>query len=388
MNADFFSTSNLLKLGFRIFLILLGLVLLIEGVLWAAFRTPLNPSSTFRFNNHIPGLKEKVTFEVTSVEQMRTRKWEPGPKSAGSLRILCVGGPATMGQLQNTDDTWWGQLAALLEEKLPGVKLEIAANAGVPYLAMSGTKWVATFAPDWQPDLIIANFGAGEVLSQPLEQYRYNAKLFETLPPAKRVRSAWKEAMIQVSQISRWWVGRDVKYASLRSQAVMGEENYFSDFFKLRRSEYQKLVPISNPFRLSDADPRNEYRDALKHLLVTSQSVGAQLILTGEPCLCRELMTPENAALLCTFVPKSTSQPSMMVKVQTGWVERELRRYQEVAQELAKENQLTFVDLNETILPDADHFVDEMILTDQGAREMAAQLLPKVWSVVNKIRGL
>ena len=43
---------------------------------------------------------------------------------------------------------------------------------------------------------------------------------------------------------------------------------------------------------------------------------------------------------------------------------------------------------DETILPDADHFVNEMVLTDQGAREMAAQLLPKVWPVVQKIRGL
>ena len=158
--------------------------------------------------------------------------------------------------------------------------------------------------------------------------------------------------------------------------------------FNQMRAEYQKLNPIPNPFRLSDADPRNEYRDALKHLVTTSKSVGAQLILTGEPCLCRELMTPENAALLCTFLPKSPSQPTMMVKVQSGWVEREIRRYQEVAQDLAKENQLTFVDLNETLLPDADHFVNEMILTDQGAREMAAQLLPKVWPVVQKIRAL
>ncbi len=387
MNADFFSTSNLLKLGRRLFLIVVGLVLLIEGVLWAGFRTPVNPTLTFRFNNQIPGLKGKVTFDVTAVEQMRSRNWEPGSKPAGALRILCVGGMATMGQLQNTEDTWWGQLAALLEEKLPGVKVEIAANAGLPFLAMPGTKWVATFAPEWQPDLIIANFGAGEVLSQLLE-YRYSANLFESLPPARRQRSALKEAMIKVSQISRWWVGRDVKYASLRSQAVMGEENYFRDSFNQMRTEYQKLNAIPNPFRLSDADPRNEYRDALKHLLATSQSVGAQLILTGEPCICRELMTPENAALLCTFLPKSPAQPTMMVKVQSGWVEREIRRYQEVAQNLARENQLTFVDLNETILPDADHFVNEMTLTDQGAREMAAQLLPKVWPVVQKIRGL
>ena len=387
MNADFFSTSNLYKLGFRLFLILLGLVLLIEGVLWAGFRTPLNPTMSFRFNNHIPGLKDKVTFDVTAVEQMRSRKWEPGPKPAGALRILCVGGSATVGQLQNTDDTWWGQLAALLEEKLPGVKVEIAANAGFPMLALPGTKWVATFGSEWQPDLILANFGAGEVLSQPLE-YRYNAQCFENLPPSKRVRSAWKEALIKVSQIGRWWVGREVKYAALRSQAVMGEENYFRDSFNQMRTEYQKIQPIPNPFRLSDADPRNEYRDALKHLVATSQSVGAQLILTGEPCLCRELMTPENAALLSTFLPKSSAQPTMMVKVQSGWVEREIRRYQEVAQDIAKENQLTFVDLNETLPPDAEHFVNEMILTDQGAREMAVEMLPKVWPVVQKIRGL
>lgn len=387
MNADFFSTSNLLRLGLRLFLGLAAIILLIEGVLWVGFRTDLNQPVTLRFFNHIPGLKEKVTLEVTSVEQLRSRKWPSGPKVPGSLRILCVGGLATLGQLQNAEDTWWGQLGAKLEEKLPGVTVEIGANGGVPHLAMTGAKWVATFAPDWKPDLIIANFGAGEVLSQPLD-YSYSPTRFDSLPVPKRMRSSWKEFVLGFSQISRWWTGRDLKTTTVRTQAVLGEKDYFTENFNLMRKEYQKYPAIPNPFRLSDADPRNEYRDALKHLLATSQSIGARLILTGEPCLCRELMTVENAALLCTFMPKSPSQPNLMVKVQPGWVEREIRRYQEVAQEIAAENDLVFVDLNETILPDADHFVNELVLTDVGAADMAAQLLPKVWPVVQKIRGL
>ena len=386
MNPDFFSTAHLTKLFLRLCLGVLALLLLIEGILWLGFRASLHPPVVLHLNNKLPGLQQRVTLEISSAEQLRSLHWTPGAKPAGALRILCIGGQATVGQLQNAEDTWWGQLAAQLQEKLPGVPVEIGVNASGTLLALSGAKWLATFAPEWQPDLIITNLGASDVLYQPLE-YEYDAAAYDRLPPARRVRAAWKESLLQVSQISRWWASREMKSAAARNQALLGAEDFYTENFQNLRTELARHPAIPNPFRLSEADPRNEYRDALKRIIATAQSAGAKLLLTGEPCLCRELMTDENAALRITFVPKSPRPPLMMVKVQSGWVERELRRFQEVAQELATEHQLTFVNLNETIPADARYFVTETMLTDLGAKEMASQLLPKVLPLVQKARA-
>jgi lysophospholipase L1-like esterase len=386
VNADFFSTANLLRLARRLFLIALAVVVLIEVVLWAFFRAPSQSTVTMKFRNQFPGLQEKISFEVNPRQQLRALNWTTGKKADGTVRILCVGGLGTIAQFQNAKDTWWGQLAGMIEEQLPGVKIEIGANATGGAYALHGAKWLATFAPDWQPDIIITNLGAGDASMQPLE-YIYDENRLEKLPTPKRDRAAWKELLLKVSQMARWTSVRNEKRDALKQESAVGQENYYTEHFAKMRKEFAKLQTIPNPFRLSDADPRNEYRIALDTILTQSKSIGAQLLLTGEPTLCQEIMSEEADALRCTFMPKSAQEQNLIVKVAPGWVDRETRRFQEVAQELSEKQKVPFVDLNGEVPKDAQHFMNETMLTDLGAKEMAKKILPKALPLVQSVLG-
>ena len=386
MNADFFSTANLTRLFIRICVIVLALFLVTELVLWIFFRAPSNPTMTMRLKNTLPGLKESVTLTVDPDEQLRSINWTKGTKAPGTVRILCIGGFATLGQFQNTADTWWGQLAAKLEEKLPNVKIEIGANGSGGNLALPGAKWSSAFVQEWKPDIIITSLGAGDVLNQPLE-YSYDANRFSNIASGKRERGGMKELLLKVSQLAKWSRVRNARSDAARVEYQIGSKDYYTENFAKMRTEFAKMAPIPNPFRLSDADPRNEYADALKQIIEQAKATGATLLLTGEPNLCHEGMSPEAAAQRCMFMPKSSGQGNMVVKADSAWVEREIRRFQEVAEKLASENQLTFVDLNGMVPQTPQHFLNETILTDEGAKTMADLLLPKVLPLVQKVSG-
>ena len=59
-----------------------------------------------------------------------------------------------------------------------------------------------------------------------------------------------------------------------------------------------------------------------------------------------------------------------------------MRRFQEAAKAFAEENKLPFVEANDQVPRDPDHFVNELILTDKGAQALAAILLPEVVKAV------
>jgi lysophospholipase L1-like esterase len=377
VNADSFSTQNLIKLALRFGIGILALLLVAEVALWAAFRAPTDGQMTLHLKNKISGLQPKVVLNMSQENQLRSINWSPGPRGTNSLRILCVGGLSTFGQLQNAPDTWWGQLGSTLQEKLPGVKVEIGANGASGFLSLVGARWVSTFTKDFQPDLIITNFGVGDVLGQPLD-YKYDGSAYASLPIPRRERGAIKNALLKVSQLARWKLASSVSRDTQRAQDMVGDDDFFTDHFTQMRAEFAKIPPIPNPFRLSDADPRNEYLDAIKIINTEANSVGAKLIITGEPGLCRGIMTDEAEALRFTFMPKSRSEGNLAVRVQSEWVERETRRFQEVAQKYAEDNKLTFIELNGEVPQDAVHFVNETILTDAGAKKMAELLLPKI----------
>ncbi len=384
MTADTFSTQNLIRIAKRLCLGVLAVWLLVEAGLWVAFRAPTETPVTYRLSNKLPGLKQKVTVTMNLDQQLRGLNWTAGAKEANTVRILCVGGQATFGQLQNAADTWWGQLSTLLQEKLPGVKIEIGTNGANGLMSLMGARWVSTFAQDFQPDVIITNFGAGDVMGQPL-QYTYDARAFDALPITKRDRGGFKNFLLKCSQLARWKRASNAKSDGQQMQDVMGGDDFFTEHFAQMRQGFAKVVPIPNPFRVSDADPRNEYQDAIKIIASQAKSVGAKLILTGEPCLCRELMTEEAEALRCTYTPKSPAEGNVAIKLQAHWIEREMRRFQESAAEYATENQLVFVDLNGEVPQDPAHFVTETILTDAGAKKMAELLLPKVLPVIQQV---
>jgi hypothetical protein len=382
VNADTFSNKNILKLALRLVLGLVALILLIEAVLWVVFRAPTQHDRIIHLSNKIPGLKEKVTFASNGDQFLRSINWSPGPRESGTVRILCVGGEATFGQLQNAQDTWWGQLGVLLQEKLPSVKVEIGANAAGSFMSLIGAKWVSTYAKDFQPDVIITNFGAADVFSQPEHGYKYDPDAVEHINFFKRKRGAIKEALLKFSQLARWKYASNMKAEAQILQGDRAEPEHFAEYYKGIHEKLAKMMPVANPFRLMEADPRDEYRDALKLINETAKTVDAKVIITTEVSLCRQLMTEEAEAICSTFTPMAPGE-NRVVKYQSSWVDREMRRFQEAAEKYATDNQLLFCNLDGLVPQDPKHFANETILTDEGAKKLAEILLPKVLPVVS-----
>ncbi|MBP7949435.1 MAG: SGNH/GDSL hydrolase family protein [Verrucomicrobiales bacterium] len=367
-----FSPARLAK---RLVLWGIGLFLLTEGVLWAFFRAPANPAYPLHFYNHIPGLKEKVSFEVDR-RNLRTLGWTDGDKPAGAVRVLCVGGSATLGQLQDAADTWWGQLKLLLEKDFPGTTIQMTAHGAHNGLSLWGAKWAAAHVPELKPDILIVNFGGGEVLVQPFE-YKYDPKRIDSLSALKSTRAGWKNSILAVSQLARWKAARNRRSESLLMENTVGREDYFQEQFKKARASYQASPPVRLPFRLSDADPKNEYLDALKTFRDVAAAAGAKLVISGEPCLLSYLLTEELSNLCCMPVPKSSGGREAY-RPDPEQIEQEMRRFQEAAKAFADEHKIPFVEVNEQVPRDPEHFVNELILTDKGAHAMAAVLLPEI----------
>ncbi len=384
MNPDAFSTQSLLGLAKRLLLGAAALVLLVELVLWTAFRLPSETPIVVRLDNNLPGLKPKVTLEIDH-NSMRSMNLTAGSKPAGSLRILCVGGNATQGQLQNVEDTWWGRLAVEISQTHGGTRVEIAANGEHSFLSLAGARWLESHAAEFKPDIIIANFGAGEVLTQPLE-YTYSSTKYASLPTFRHERAAWKNGLLKVSQIVRRLQASSRRRQGQDLERQVGAEDYFKDGLAKMRAEFARLSPVPNPFRLSDVDPAREYLDALRHLAETAQAVGAQLVISGEPCLASYLISAEELGLCCTFTPKKLGDPSM-VRLDAAWVDREIKRFQEGAKKFAEEKKLPFVDLNTTLPKSKENFVTETILTDAGAAAMAKTLAQVVAPLASKALG-
>ena len=59
-------------------------------------------------------------------------------------------------------------------------------------------------------------------------------------------------------------------------------------------------------------------------------------------------------------------------------MERELARYATAAEALAAQANLSWLNLNGRVPRDLEHFVNDVILTDQGAAVAARELLPVV----------
>ena len=93
-------------------LLILGVA---EGILWVTAPVPKSVGYTVELDNEIPGVKPKVAFEI---DERFLRKWGSSNKGERTIRIVCLGGSATAGMLQNDKETWWGQLGTLAREAL------------------------------------------------------------------------------------------------------------------------------------------------------------------------------------------------------------------------------------------------------------------------------
>ena len=364
--------------------LLLAPVILFAGlelILWAFVRIPLEPLKTIDLVNHFPGLKNDVRL-VFDKQLARYLDNESGSKPAGTVRILCLGGSATLAMFQNADDTWWGKLGRQLQAK--GQKVQVAAWGQDRTGIVASTPVAALMMEDWQPDIVIADYGFDDVVGQPVE-YRYQPEKAGGLPAPVRA-AGWKQAILKVSQTAR--LGRLM--ARRREEGEIQNNIGRTDFWTKMLADIKKERSAAKvqmlPARDTVHDPLLEYMDGWKVLQNLCNRFGAKLIMTGEPSLHDSTNNFSQQENLMAMIPmKSQTGPdAKYVRPDPAWVEKEMTRYASAAETWAQANGIPWLNLNGKVPRDLEHFLNDVILTDAGAAQMAAELQPIVEAEVVK----
>ncbi len=356
----------------------------LELILWCFVRTPLEPLKTVTLSNHLPGFKEEVDL---SFDRNLTRYLDGanGPRPAGTIRILCLGGSGTFAMFQNDADTWWGQLGRKLQAK--GYPVQVAAWGQDRTGIVASTPMAAALMEDWQPDIVIGNFGFDDVVGQPLE-YRYRPEKAAGRLSGPPRPAGWKRAILYVSQTAR--LARSIVRSNdaARIQDKIGRTDHWTDYIAKVKKQVGTIRPVSLPPRDPVHDPELEFMDGWKVLQEVCAENGAALIMTGEACLhdsTNNLTQQEN---LMTLIPvkeeRAAEAPS--VRPEPAWVEREMNRYADAAAAFAATAKLPWLNLNGRVPRDMQYFFSDVILTDAGAALVASELLPVVEPMVQARR--
>ncbi len=369
-------SSNLLR---RLLLAPVFLFIGLELIFWIFVRIPLEPLKPLHLSNTLPGLKQEVKLTVDG-DLARYLDDRSGGKKSGTVRILCLGGSATFGLLQNAEDTWWGQLGRQLQAK--GHAVEMAAWGQDRTGIVASTPVAAALMERWKPDVVIGNFGFDDVVGQPLD-YRYQPEKARGLagPPPT---AGWKQAVLKVSQMARLrrWVLRRHEAGSIENR--IGRPDYWKDSFDKMRQDVAQTPIQELPEREPAQDPKEEYLDGWRVLKELCERHGAALIMTGEASLhdSTNNLTQQESLLALVPLESDPDGTAKYVRPSPSWVEREMNRYAGAAEELASSLQVPWLNLNGRVPRDLEHFFGDVILTDAGAAVVARELLPVVEPVV------
>lgn len=372
------------KLLRRLLLVPLVCFLGLELVLWTFVRLPVEPRLRLELSNQLPGLKREVAVAFDG-RLARYLDEAAGPKPAGVLRLLCLGGSATFGLLQSAEDTWWGRLGRALQAQ--GYAVQVAAWGQDRTGVVASLPMAARLLEDWQPDVVIGNFGFDDVVGQPLD-YRYVPEKAAGLAAPAR-DAGWKRAVFQVSQtarLRRWWKLREER---AQLQNAIGRTDYWKGFFEKLQAQVGGLPLQRPPERDALHDPEREYLDGWKVLQELCARRGAALIMSGEASLHSATVGVSEEEKLTGLMPakgQAGGESPRYLRPEPGWVEGEMQRYAAGAEAMARAAQLPWIDLNGRVPRDVGHFFSDVILTDEGAAAAARELLPVVEPVLRARR--
>lgn len=357
------------------------LLVLIEAVLWLFAPVGKRASQRFAFDNQLPGLKERVAF---TVDERSLRSWSPAatPRDGREVKILVLGGAASLALLQNSEDSWWGQLGAALQDGFPQARVRVDTLAREHTSILRAAKWAEQNLAEVKPDIMIAMFGFEDVMSHD-GSYVYNAGKLATLDDDSSRRGALKNFLVNTSQICRRIVIRRQRRAVMAKLGPLGERNAYAQRLARQRHILAQLPLAYEIDRPDGRDPMPEYLDGIRALASLCGQHGASLAVVGEPSLHRALMDGGAERLVHRwFVREPAKQDAGVVRIDPGWIELQLSRYYTAAEKLCASLDVPFTDPTRKLPAHPAFFVDDTLLTDAGALTLAGLVQPLVKPLV------
>jgi hypothetical protein len=352
-------------------------LLVAELLVRLLFPQPLDPGRTFIVENDIPGLKQKVRFQIDA-NQIRGFD-SANPKPSGALRVLCLGGHSTSTMLQAAADTWWGQLGTALAASL-GKEVQIGCLAA-PASAdiIGGAQWLNHVLDEvGGVDLVIAMYGHGAVL-YPGANFTFDPQ--SITPITFETKEGLMFNLAKASHLVR--LARNIHIKSKRDeqQRQLGKPNHLRDRFTAAGQAYRS-IPTTTLAPPRASDPIARYLHGVGLLTKVANTRGVKLMLLGEPTIFSALPSPDAAETLHTPVHVGPAD-NEFARPAPSWVDSELGRFYTAAAKICAGTGVAFVNLQGVILPSRTNFYTEASLTDIGAATMAAELLPRVESLLN-----
>jgi hypothetical protein len=353
---------------------LAALVVIVELVLHLALPVEPDLGTKIILNNQYSGVLHKINFEV-GTDLLRRDGWKDGAKRSDAVRVVCIGGAATVGVMQNASETWWGRLRTQLKKAYPSRKFEFGALGVELRGSRFGAKWATEYLAEFKPDIVIVQYGVEDVLIHP-ESYEFDEFGMDQIAVRKE-RKGLKKLLMGWSQIVRRYSRSRQETSRKLQQKILGQTNYYAAGMQQTRARYRELDLVFSIPRDEGKDPIAEYLQSLRVIVGAARGAGARVLLTGEPSLCGEFIDASARNLLSIPVRvNDTEKPQR--KPEPAWVEKELYRYYTKAKEYANEARVPFVDLQGDVPQDASCFMTESMLTNKGAEKVADLLLPEV----------
>ncbi len=319
----------------------------------------------------IPGVKPLIVYEQNGYG-LRSQSMYTHGKPDGTLRVLCIGASTTDQAVQETADTWCGQLETRLKADYSDrqINIETASFGRGGLTTAQLAEWARRELRGFEPDVVVVLMGVND-LTWRGEPDKELLRERPAQPAAQRKlslagRCAHTFQLCQRAAI----VKQRVQMAIGRSTGRLLE--WHSANLPRLREAYRSYPLVQNPER-SPADLQS-FERAMDEVVQAIQAAGANAVLLGQPTLWKADLSPEERAVLWFPVRHGGDY----VRADPGWLQQEMHKYNESVRAVARRDHAAYLDLEPLIPKRLDMFFDDCHFTDEGNRVLAEAILPTV----------
>lgn len=369
------------------------LVAVSEIILWFFLYVPKvsEVQSVERFmTQQIPGLKRNIKYTSGEYGLRSLSVVNYDLKPSNLIRILCLGASTTEQPTQETQDMWCGMIETKLRKHYAhlSIKFQTTAFGKAGYRALDNALWMKENFDTIKPDIVITLLGVNDLWLNGGKDYKYYGrivginKIIETIfeeTMQEKLKKDIKYYCEMYSQICRrvvrFWRNSEVKEKMKTGEIV----EWHSANLPSLRKQYQKYPYVESLIR--NPDPINEFRDSVNWLVAYLKDKGAEVLLLGQPVLWKESFEPNEYNSLWFHV----NTPEGRVRPSGAWLKGEMARYNSVQEALAKQAEVTYLDLDKRIPKTLKYYFDDCHYTDLGSKTVANAVLPALIKIVEKV---